>query len=204
MQLFPPTKMSQLRIDEIVEAFQAGKFPETSNPSADFQQGYGNLLKDAIKVADVRKNYALYVYNGIYMLVRQDDTIAGMLRLSSERIADKEYLAVKAIFVPVEFRKGPTLYWLLYAVKETVDKEVIADGAIFTDGQSLVDAIQKHSMFHVFDLNKETGEVTELSGPISSMYHCYLFRNTKMGFGEQMFIETMDFTWYPLFGEIEE
>lgn len=193
-----------MRIDELSEAFQAGNFPETPDTSAEFQQEYAKLLPTATKLADVRKNYALYKNNEIYMLVSQSGLIVGMLRLSETTIAGTDYLSVMAIYVPVEFRKGPALYWLLYAVKETVDKDVIADGAIFADGQALVDAIKKHNMFYVFDLNKETGEVSEVKGPIRAIDHCYLFRTTKLGFGEQMFIESMDFTWYPLFGEIEE
>lgn len=193
-----------MTIDELLEAFQAGNFPETPDFSAEFQQEYGKLLATATKIAEVRKNYTLYKNNENYMLVRQDGIIAAFLRLSNTSIADKDYLAVLGVYVPVEFRKGPALYWLLYSVKETVDKDVIADGAIFADGQALVDAIKKHNMFYVFDLNKETGEVSEVKGPIRSIDHCYLFRTTKLGFGEQMFIESMDFTWYPLFGEIEE
>lgn len=193
-----------VKIDQIVEAFQAGKFPETSTTSSEFQHEYGKLLNQATKLADVRKNYALYKYNDIFMLVKADGTILGMLRLGNEHIGDKDYLGVKGIYVPAELRKGNALYWLLYSVKELVDKDVVADGAIFDDGQALVNAIQKTNMFHVFDLNKETGEVTEVNKPIFSSNHCYLFRTTKLGFGEQMFTEGMEFTWYPLFGKIEE
>jgi hypothetical protein len=193
-----------MKLNELLEAFQAGDFPEYPDLSDEFQQGYSKVLDTATKVADIRKNYALYKNNEIYMLVRNDGIIAGMLRLRNEKIAGKDYLSVVVIFVPKEFRKGPALYWLLYAVKETVNKDVIADGAIFTDGQALVDAIQKHNMFYVFDLNKETGEVSEITSPIRSSDHCYLFRTTKLGFGEQIFTEGMSFTWYPLFGEIEE
>lgn len=193
-----------MKVKDLIEAFQAGNFPETPNTSAEFQQGYGKLLSNATLVAEVRKGYSLYNHDGIYMLVKQDGTIVGMLRLTDTTIAGKDYLSVMGVYVPVEYRKGPALFWLLYSVKETVDKDVVADGAIFTDGQALVDAIQKHNMFYVFDLNKETGEVTDVKSPIRSLGHCYLFRTTKLGFGEQMFTEDMDFTWYQLFGEIEE
>lgn len=191
-----------MTIDELMEAFQAGDFPESPALSDEFQQGYGKLLDTATKVADVRTNYALYKSNEIYMLVRNDNIVVGMLRLTDTIVAGKDYLSVSGIYVPDEFRKGPALYWLLYAVKETVTKDVIADGAIFTDGQKLVDAIKKHNMFYVFDLNKETGKVSDVKAPITSLDHCYLFRTTKLGFGKQMFTENMEYTWYPLFGEI--
>lgn len=193
-----------MKVDELMEAFQAGDFPESPAMSDEFQQEYKKVLDSATKVADVSKNYTLYKNNEIHMLVRNDGIIVGMLRLRDEKVAGKDYLSVVGIFVPKEYRKGPALYWLLYAVKETVNKDVIADGAIFADGQALVDAIQKHNMFYVFNLNKETGEVSEITGPIKSREHCYLFRKTNLGFGEQMFTEGMSFTWYPLFGEIEE
>ena len=193
-----------VKIDQIIEAFQAGKFPEKATTSSEFQQSYDKLLSQATKLADVRKDYALYRYDDTFMLVKSDGNIVGMLKLENKNIAGKDYLNVKIIFVPVQYRKGPALYWLLYAVKEQVTKNVIADGAIFDDGQALVNAIKKNGMFYVFDLNKETGEITDVNKPISSMDHCYLFKNTNMGFGQQMFTEGMEFTWYPLFGEIEE
>jgi len=196
--------MTMVKINQIAEAFQAGKFPEKPTTSSEFQQSYSKLLGKATKLADVRKDYALYRYDNKFMLVKSDGNIVGMLTLENAKIAGKDYLDVAIVFVPVQYRKGPALYWLLYAVKEQVTKDVIADGAIFDDGQALVDAIKKNGMFHVFDLNKETGEITEVNKPISSMDHCYLFKTTNMGFGQQMFTEGMEFTWYPLFGEIGE
>lgn len=193
-----------MKITKLIEAFQAGNFPETDDTSVEFQQAYGKLLVDANKIADVRPEYSLHEVSGIYMLVKSDSTIVGMVKLTNTEILGKDYLVVSAIYVPPEFRKGPALYWLLYAVKETVTKDVIADGAIFSDEQSLVNAIQKHNMFYVFNLNKETGEVSEVHSPIRSLEHCYLFKTTKLGFGEQMFVEGMKFTWYNLFGEIED
>lgn len=191
-----------ISVYEIYEAFQAGKFPEIDDIS--FQNEYNKILQKAVKIADVRKNYALYNYSDIYLLVKDNTTIAGMLRLTDTVILDTDYYQVEGIYVPIQYRKTSAVYYLLYAVKETVDKDVIADGAIFTDGQKLVDAIKKHNMFYVFDLNKQTGEIKEISKPITSIDHCYLFRTTKLGFGKQMFIEGMGFTWYSLFGEIEE
>lgn len=191
-----------IKTTEILEAFQAGKFPDIS--SDEFQHGYPKILTQATKLVDVRKNYALYEHNNIYLLVKNDGTIVGMLRLADTTIASKAYLEVIGIFVPIEYRKTPAIYWLLYAVKESVNKDVVADGAIFDDGQALINAIQKHNMFHVFDLNKETGVVSEVTKPLTSVNHCYLFKTTKLGFGEQMFVEGMSFIWYPLFGEIEE
>ena len=191
-----------VKIGELVEAFQAGKFPEIS--SQDFQKAYEKLLLASTKLADVRTNYALCKYRDIYMLAKSDNTIVGILTLSPTLVAGKNYFEVKGIYIPVEYRKSPALYWLLYSVKEKVDKDVIADGAIFDDGQALVNAIQKHNMFYVADLNKETGEITKVTNLISSIHHCYLFRTTELGFGEQIFTEGLGFTWYPLFGEIEE
>jgi hypothetical protein len=193
-----------MKIKDLMEAFQVGKFPETPETSKEFRAEYEKLLTNASKIADVRKDYTLYKYNDIFMLAKQDKTIVGMLKLSNAVVSGKDYLEVAGIYVPIQFRKSTALYWLLYAVKETVNKDVIADGAIFDDGQALVDVIQKHHIFYVFDLNKETGEVSEVTRPINSIDHCYLLRTTKLGFGEQIFTEGMEFTWYPLFGEIVE
>jgi predicted acetyltransferase len=73
-----------MKVDELMEAFQAGDFPESPAMSDEFQQEYKKVLDSATKVADVSKNYTLYKNNEIYMLVRNDGIIVGMLRLRDE------------------------------------------------------------------------------------------------------------------------
>jgi hypothetical protein len=192
-----------MKANEILEAFNAGRMPAIK--SDDYQESYLPILQKAKKLADVRKNLELFCYaNKIYLLVKDEEVIVGNLNLSPQNIAGKEYLHVDGIFVREEYRKTAALYWLLYSVKEVLKRTpVIADGAMFTDGQALIRAIQDHSMFNAHKLNKDTGEKSELTGLITSDVYCYIFESTKLGFGKHFFEgTTLPFIWYPLFEEL--
>lgn len=190
-----------MKITDILEAFSMGKMSEIDD--VDYQREYGKLLLSAIKIADVRQNLQLFKWNDHYLLVRNNKTILGNVRLLPVTIAGNNYYHVDGIFVSLPYRKGPALHWLLYAVKEVVNLPVVADGAIFADGQDLIAAIQDHKFFNVSMLNKNTGKKTPLTTPINSVDHCYLFETSKLGFGKQIFVEGLPYTWYPLFEEIK-
>ena len=192
-----------MEIAEILEAFTAGPLPSIS--SADYQSSYGPLLASATKAADVRANLELFNYNNrIYLLVKDKTTIIANLNLSPVKIAGKQYLHVDGIFVREEFRKKQALYWLLYSVKEVLTLPLVADGAIFSDGQALILAIKKHSMFNAKRLDKNTGEKFPLTDLIHDYDSCYIFESTKLGFGIDFFKGTdLPFVWYPLFEELE-
>jgi hypothetical protein len=190
-----------MKIQELVsEAYSLGRMPEITDD--DYQKEYGNLLLKANKVADVRKNIALYQYNEIYLLVKDNTIIVGHIRLTPITIANKQYLNLVNIFVSPFYRKTSATYWLLYAVKEQVELPVIADGAIFTGGQELIRSILKHKVFNVGSINTDTGKIEPLSGPLNSANHAYLFTTSKLGFGKQIFEGNLPFTWYPLFEEL--
>ena len=118
-------------------------------------------------------------------------------------IAGINYYNVAGLFISKPYRKGSALYWLLYAVKEIVDLPVVADGPIFADGGDLINAIQKHKFLNVSVLNKETGKKEKLTDLINADNQCYLFETARLGFGKQMFVEGLPFTWYPLFEELK-
>jgi len=191
-----------VRVAEIVEAYSVGKMPEIDKDY--YQNEYTTLVNSAIKIVDLRENMSLYCYNNTnYILIRDDGTIIGNIILTPRTIAGKQYLHVDGIFVAKQFRKTSALYWILYGVKEVVTDPVIADGAIFKDGNDLIVTLQKHKYFNVSQMNVNTGEISPLPNePIHDHDHCYLFKPSKLGFSKKYFGETMAATWYDFFGDI--
>lgn len=192
-----------MRIREIAEAFNVGKMPDITHD--EYQSGYGPLIKRANKIAQVRANLELYRYQDrIYLLVKDSNLVVGNVTLATVEIAGKQYLNIAGIFVDPVYRKTSAAYWLIYAVKEALDQPVIADGAIFADGQKLIRALQKHRYLNIGKINTDTGEITDLGdGMINSMNHAYIFTNAKLGFGSNIFEGTgLPYVWYPLFDEL--
>ena len=187
-----------MKIQELIsEAYSLGNMPEITD--SEYQTAYGGLLSKSTKVADVRDNIELYRWNEIYLLVKDQGTVIGHIKLTPITIAGKQYLNLDNIFVSIPYRKTSATYWLLYAVKEQADMPVIADGAIFADGQNLIKSILKHKVFNVSSINTNTGKIQPLSGMLNSADYAYLFTTSKLGFGKQIFEGGLPFTWYPLF-----
>jgi hypothetical protein len=193
-----------MKINKITEAFSIGNLPDV--PHEKYQQSYGPLIEKSTKISSVRANLDLYCYsNRIYLLVKDGTEVLGNMNISSVTVAGKPYLNVDAIFVDPLYRKTSATYWLIYAVKETVTHPVIADGAIFTGGQDLITAIQKHKYFNVGAINLHTGEISELgSTEINNPDCAYVFSSANLGFGKDMFEGTnLPYVWYPLFEDVE-
>jgi hypothetical protein len=192
-----------MKVKDIIEAYSVGDMPNISH--ADYQGSYGPLIEKSVKISDVRANLELYLYsNRIYLLVKDHNVVLGHLNFSPVSIASKDYINVDGIFVDPEYRKTSATYWLIYAVKETVNLPVIADGAIFTGGQNLIAAIKKHKYLNVSSIDLRTGKIEPLGNTsINSPNHAYVFSSAKIGFGKNMFEGTnLPYTWYPLFEEI--
>ncbi len=181
----------------VSEAYSLGNMPEIAH--SDYQKTYGALLATATKVVDVRENIELYLYNEIYLLVKDKSTVIGHIKLTPTVIAGQRYLNVDNIFVSSPYRKTSATHWLLYAVKEQVEVPVIADGAIFSGGQDLIKSILKHKVFNVSSINTYSGKIEPLTGMLNSADHAYLFTKSKLGFGKQIFEGGLPYTWYPLF-----
>jgi len=177
------------------EAWTLGKMSDTSDD--EYQKEYGRVLAKATKVSDIRQNLQLYKHYSQYLLVKNNHIVLGNISLSPVNIAGHDYLGVNGIFISPPYRKSSAAYWLLYAVKESLSQPVIADG------QELINAILKHKVFNVSAINTEIGKVPELTGPLNSARKAYLFSNSNLGFGKQMFESGLPFTWYPIFEEIE-
>lgn len=192
-----------MRIKEILEAFNVGAMPEISH--TDYQASYAPLIARSELVAQVRANLSLYRYmDRIFLLVKDGKEVLGNLNVSKIDIAGKGYFHVDGIFVDPEYRKTAATYWLIYAVKEALKEPVVADGAIFADGQELIRSLLRHQYLNVGKINLHTGEITELGDTaINSTSYAYVFSSANLGFGKKMFEGTdLPYVWYPLFEEI--
>jgi len=192
-----------MKISELLEAFSIGTMPEISHET--YQEAYQGIISKSKMIANVRKNLVLYCYNNeVYFLIKDSDIVIGNINLKPIEIAGKHYLNVTGIFVDPVYRKTSATYWLIYSVKESVKSSLVADGAIFTDGWKLIEALKKHNVLAVSKLDMITGEISQLNEPINSSTQCYIFNSANIGFGKHMFEGTLlPYTWYPLFEEIE-
>jgi hypothetical protein len=192
-------------ISELIEAFSMGvSMPVISHET--YQRRHQPLIKQSVKISDVRGNLQLYRYSDkMYLLVKANTEVLGNLNVTPITIAGKSYPSLDVIFIDVNYRKTSAIYWLLYSVKETVDKPIVADGAIFADGQKLIRTIDKYKYFNVRKINTTTGQISQLNDlEINDADHAYLFTSAKLGFGKNMFESTqIPFVWYPLFDDIE-
>ena len=184
-------------------AKSVGEMPNISHE--DYQDSYNPLISQSTKVSQVRDNLDLYLYaNRIYLLVKDHAEVLGNLNVSPVSIAQKEYLNIDGIFVDPKYRKTSATHWLIYSVKEVVDKPVVADGAIFKGGQDLIAAVRKHKYLNVSVIDLHTGRTSELGDTqINSPDHAYVFESANLGFGKVVFEGTnLPYVWYPLFEEV--
>jgi len=186
-----------MKINEILEAFNIGKFPE---PDSDASTIKDKLLYNSEKLTDISPVLELYRnQGGYYFLIREQSKLVGFVKLSEVTIKNVTYSNVDLVYIVPEFRKTSAIKYLLYSVKEQCPHTVIADGAIFTGGQKLIASILNHNLLNVKILNKETGKMSPFSKLINDPDLCYVFERTKLGYGGQLLPEGCEYTWYPLF-----
>lgn len=156
-----------------------------------------DLISNPDKVIQVHETLSIYITNEYHSLVKNNSTLLGFVKLSNNTIHDIEYQHIDLIYILPEFRNSRAIYRLLFYVKEYTSTPIIADGAIFKDGQSIIQKFLTNNLARVSILNKNTGEVSPFSGLVNDPDLCYIFESTMLGFGKQYLPES--FTWYPLF-----
>jgi len=191
--------------DIVAETFPVGQFHDDG---VDKDWVYEKLFKQSKKIKNVNADLAIYFItrNGEfwYLLVKNDRTVAGIVKSANRNILSVTYLSIDLIFIFPEFRKSSAIKWLLYSVKELTDYPIIADGAIFTGGLELILSLIKHKLIRCKSLNKLTGEKQQIDSIIFDPDLCYLFEQTKLGFGKNYFSEDATsedkgWVWYNLF-----
>ena len=200
-----------MNVSEIIE--EAIQFGSMNDASVDLKYIYAAYVDGSTKIADVDHNLSLYKKDNWYSLLKNNIDLVGYTKISSQTIAGKRYSHVDLIYILPEYRNGTAIKWLLYAIKEKSEFPIIADGAIFKGGQSLINSLIRHNASLVCALNKNTGEKSKISEPINDVNYCYLFESTNLGFGniigefndkplnEGITKNSPGWVWYPLFEE---
>jgi hypothetical protein len=183
-----------VKFQEIVtDAYNFCDFPEPDD--------YDYLIKvmtaNSHQIAEVNVGVTLHKNLNWYFLKKGDDVVGG-IKLSPITISGKNYRHVDVVYILPQFRKTSAIKWLLYAVKETESDPVVADGAIFTGGQQLINSLIRHNATNVYSLSKSTGEKRKLKAGelINDSDQCYLFEANNLGFGKDCFGGPSGWIWY--------
>ena len=131
-----------------------------------------------------------------YFLEDQNQELLAWAKTTPQIIINQTYDHLDFVYVVPAHRKGNTVRILLYALKETVPRTLIADGVVFLDGQRVMRRfIGDHSIFLVQVLNKKTGETEPFHELVNDPHKCYIFFKTQLPFHKQYmpepFMETI-------------
>lgn len=195
-----------MRADEFMsEATNFSQFPDTDLDLKFLL----SQLSNAVKLVDITANLSLWQKGQLYALFKDQIQFVGYVKISEREIAGKTYSHVDLIYIIPEFRKTSAIKWLIYAVKENTRFPIIADGAIFKEGQSLILSLIRHNASRVSALNKITGQKTQIDSLINDPELCYIFEANQVGFGKNYISEDQTsgsegWIWYStaLFDEI--
>ena len=175
------------------EVFSFGDFPEKN---IDYNKLSNSLLNNPDNIIQVHEKLFIYITNDYHALVKNNN-ILGFIKLTNSFIKDKEYNNIDLIYIIPNYRNTSALYKLIYYVKEFINKPILADGAIFTGGQNLINKFLSNNLARVSVINKKTGEKKPFTNFINDPNYSYMFESTFLGFGKQYLPES--FTWFPLF-----
>ena len=182
---------------EITEAMPSGKFDDSK---LDLVEITARVFTGATKLKDIHNNLAIYKKENYYSLIKDNAEVYGFAILSPKVIAGINYTHVDRILILPNYRKTAAINWLIYAIKEIVSTPIIADGAIFADGNKLIQQLIKHNIFQVSALNTQTGQKEKLTEPIADINYCYIFESTGLGFKSEIFSESIGAeVWYTFF-----
>lgn len=185
-----------MKINEIIEAFPVGNFDDSK---VSYQWVNDSYFKNATKVKDINDKLSLYENNNVYLLIKNEETILGLIKLSSVTIRDNMYNNVDMIYVFPEYRNTSAIKWLIFSVKEESQYPIIADGAIFKDGNNLIRSLTNHGILKVSILDKNTGDKTSYDNEINDLDKCYLFEKVGCGYSSKFLDESGPTIWYNFF-----
>jgi hypothetical protein len=128
-----------------------------------------------------------HVENSVfYFLEHENGDILAWGKTTPTTIRTETYDHLDFVYVVPKHKHGNTIRILLYALKESVPRTLIADGAVFLDGQRVMSKfIGDHSIFHVHVLNKKTGEIEQFVELVNDPDKCYIFLKTNLPFHQQ-------------------
>jgi hypothetical protein len=178
------------------EVFSISDFPEHN---IDYDKLSNDLISNPDDIVKVQDDLSIYVSKEWHTLVKNDNAL-GFIKLSKQSIKNITYNHIDMIYIFPKYRNTKAIYWLLFYVKEHVDRPIIADGAIFKNGQSLIKKISTNNLLRLSILDKTTGNKLPFTHLVNDPDLCYIFESTNLGTGRQYFPES--FTYFPLFDVI--
>lgn len=188
-----------MRYKEIIdEVFNA---PHLGDLTPNQLEILNKSFADSMFVDKIKNNLSIYKKEDYYGLLKDDKILLGFVKLSQKDILNRMYTHIDSIYILPKYRKnGVALRWLIYATKELSTNTIVADGAIFPDGQDLIMGLLKHNLMKVKILDKINGETSPFNSLIENdPDKCYIFEKSKTGFGIQFFPKDLPYTWYNLF-----
>lgn len=121
-----------------------------------------------------------------YFLENESGDILAWAKTTPKTILNETYDHLDFVYVVPKHRHSNTVRILLYALKESVPRMLIADGAVFLDGQRVMTKfIGNHSIFRVQLFNKKTGEIEPFEELVNDPDKCYIFLKTHLPFSQQ-------------------
>lgn len=185
---------------KIKEVFNVGEFDDSR---MDISWATNAVLDGSVKVSDISDTISIYRNTDYVSLIKNDNLLVGFVKLSVENINHKIYSHIDSIYVTPEYRNSKVIKWLLYSTKEEAPHTLIADGAMFTKGASLITSLAKHGTSRVAILNKITGDREPFVNLIDDFDKCYIFEKFGTGYSKKMFGEDGPIIYYDFFGDLK-
>lgn len=145
-----------MKLKQLHEMVMRAGAPFPSYTNEQIQQAT-EFLRDAVEVTKLEGGaFSLVVKNDIYA-IKKNEEVLGWIELKKVSMFNKPFNLVKVLYVRPEFRKKNVTLIFIHALRETLDAPIMVDGAVFEDGEKLIDAIHKRKMYDVYVIDKQTG-----------------------------------------------
>jgi hypothetical protein len=119
-------------------------------------------------------------------LEHKSGQIMAWAKTTPTTILEETYDHLDFVYVIPQYKHGNTIQILLYSLKEIAPRTLIADGALFLDGQRVISKfIGDHTIFHVHVLNQKTGEIEPFRELVNDPDKVYIFLKTGLPFHQQ-------------------
>lgn len=185
---------------KIKEVFNVGDFNDSK---VDISWITKTVLDNAIKIENISDTIAIFKNNDYISLIKNDKELVGFVKISVETINNIDYSHIDSIYMVPQYRNSKAIKWLLYSAKEESPHTIIADGAMFAKGASLISSLAKHGTSKVSVLNKITGDKEPCVNLIDDMDKCYIFERFGTGYNKKILGEDGPIIYYDFFGNLE-
>lgn len=188
-----------MRLHEIFK--MRSDYPDAgSDHESESLNGY---LTGAKPLSEIKPGVFLYKNGDMYILTK-DDTAVGIIDTRPVSYHGKTYLEIKLVYISKNYRNSSAIKWLIYGLSELSSRHIVlADGAIFSGGERLIQYFSNSKLFRLDILNKDTGEILEFSDDYDRLEYAIRIRTHGIGFGQNHIVESVWF-WYDLTDHLED